>query len=378
MLNVTPKFSKSRSKLGHQAWVVDTRSVLSSGTRKFFRTREEAFMYVRKLSGEITTEAKSTDSWKWNFEELAGHYRAELDAQLKYREIRNGDYTIKLRHLRMFLDLKVDGQQVRFLKVTDLSKGMVADQIVKQLMVGRTKKTVANHMTSLSQMMEYSITKGCRETNPTRKVKRKGTVDSKAGRRALRINKNIMDLIIDQMTPWWQLATRFAIMTGLRQGEQRALTWGQLDLDNSKVLVSQSIKHKEKLPGSPKTKQGLRIVPLRRDLVQALREEYIRQGRPNQDAYVFASSAGTIKMADKFLTNIKAACKRAGVPQMTWHELRHYYASVLLTVYPNDLWRVKNYMGHETIDITQKTYGHWLEADGEDTQAVDKLSSAAF
>lgn len=376
MLNVSPKFIKSRAQNGKAPWCVDTRSVLANGTRKFFKTKEEAFVHIRQLSGEVAPEAKTRDSWKWNFEELGAHYRAELESQLKYREIRNGDYTIKLRHLRMFLDFIVDGQQVRFMKVTDLSKGMVADQIVNQLKIGRTKKTVANHMTSLSQLMEYAILKGCRETNPTRKVKRKGTVESKAGRAALRINKNIMDSIIDQMDPWWQLATRFAVMTGLRQGEQRALTWAQLDLDNSKVHVTQAIKHKEKLPDAPKTKQGLRTVPLPRDLVQALREEYIRQGRPSSKSYVFASSAGTMKMADKFLTHIKAACKRAGVPEMTWHELRHYYASVLLTVYPNDLWRVKNYMGHETIDITQTTYGHWLEADGEDTQAVDMLSAA--
>ena len=376
MLDVIPKKIKSREAAGINCWCVDTRSALAKGSRKFFKTREDAFVYIRKLSGEITPEGKKTDSWKWTFEELAGHYRAELEAQLMYREISKGDYTIKLRHLRMFLDLNVDGQQVRFMNVTDLSKGMVADQIINQLKIGRTKKTVSNHMTSLSQLMEYSITKGCRETNPTRKVERKGTVQSKAGRPALRINKDIMDSIIDQMSPWWQLATRFACKTGLRQGEQRALTWGQLDLEKSKVRVTQAIKHKEKLPGAPKTKQAIRTVPLTRDIVQALREEYIRQGRPNSNALVFSSSVGTIKMADKFLTNIKAACRRAGVPEMTWHELRHYYASVLLNVYSNDLNRVKNYMGHERIAITEMTYGHWLEDDEEDTEAVDNLTAA--
>lgn len=376
MLNVSPKFVKSRVKSGKSGWCVDTRYVLANGTRKFFPTKEEAFVHIRKLSGEVTTEAKTTDSWKWTFEELAGHYRAELMSQLKFREIRNGDYTIKMRHLRMFLDLNVDGQQVRFMNVTDLSKGMVADQIINQLKIGRAKKTVANHMTSLSQLMEYSITKGCRETNPTRNVERKGTVQSKAGRPALRINKDIMDSIIDQMSPWWQLATRFACKTGLRQGEQRALNWGQLDLEKSKVRVTQAIKHKEKLPGAPKTKQAIRTVPLTRDIVQALKEEYIRQGRPNSNALVFPSNVGTIKMADKFLTNIKAACRRAGVPEMTWHELRHYYASVLLNVYSNDLNRVKNYMGHERIAITEMTYGHWLEDDEEDTEAVDNLTAA--
>jgi len=168
---------------------------------------------------------------------------------------------------------------------------------------------------------------------------------------------------------------RFACTTGLRQGEQRALTWGCLDLDNSQVKVTRAIKHRD-VVGAPKTKTGKRTVPLTRDMVQALKELYIRKGRPNNpDELVFCTSNGNEKMPSKYLDAIHKACDAAGVARIRWHDLRHYYASKLLQAYGDDLWRVRSYMGHASIAITQGIYGHWLSTEGEDTEAVDKLSA---
>ena len=178
-----------------------------------------------------------------------------------------------------------------------------------------------------------------------------------------------------QMTPAWALEMRFACTTGLRQGEQRALTWGCLDLDNSQVKVTRAIKHRD-VVGAPKTKTGKRTVPLTRDMVQALKELYIRKGRPNNpDELVFCTKNKNEKMPSKYLAAIYRACDAAGVERIRWHDLRHYYASKLLQAYGDDLWRVRTYMGHATIAITQSIYGHWLSAECEDTEAVDKLSA---
>ena len=37
MLNIVPKLQKSKAKLGKAAWCVDTRYVMASGSRHFFR-----------------------------------------------------------------------------------------------------------------------------------------------------------------------------------------------------------------------------------------------------------------------------------------------------------------------------------------------------
>ena len=80
-------------------------------------------------------------------------------------------------------------------------------------------------------------------------------------------------------------------------------------------------------------------------------------------------------MPSKFLRAIQRACDAAGVERIRWHDLRHYYASMMLKHYPDDLWRVSRYLGHEKIETTQTIYGHWLESETDDVETQEKLSA---
>ena len=375
MLNLVPKISKSRKKSGHAAWLVDSRSVLKNGSRNFFWTKEDALHFIDKLEAEASPAADTTDTWKWTFADLWVAYEKHLQNERRDREISEDNFKIKTRHAKQHLKLIVDDEPLATMRVADLTKGKVENQIVKQLKVGMTKKTVRNHLTSLSLMCEYAISMECRTTNPTKKVTPKGEKEGKTGHKAEKILPSVIKSIEEAMNANWKLAFRFACMTGLRQGEQRALTWGQVDLDNLKVHVTQAMKkYDSQNPGDTKTRAGLRVVPLHPELAKELRELFLQQGRPNDpDAYVFPSKVGTPLHGEKFLYAIGRACRKAGVKHVTWHELRHFYASKILQAFPDDLWRVKNYMGHETIKVTQTTYGHWLDENKEDEYASDKL-----
>ena len=375
MLNIAPKKIKSKAKLGRAAWCVDSRFVLKGGTRKFFWTKEDALRFIDNLEAEASPAVDTTDTWKWTFADLWVEYEKHLKNERRDREISEDNFKIKTRHAKHHLKLIVDDEPLATMRVADLTKGKVENQIVKQLKVGMTKKTVRNHLTSLSLMCEYAISMECRTTNPTKKVTPKGEKEGKTGHKAEKILPSVIKSIEEAMNANWKLAFRFACMTGLRQGEQRALTWGQVDLDNLKVHVTQAMKkYDSQNPGDTKTRAGLRVVPLHPELAKELRELFLQQGRPNDpDAYVFPSKVGTPLHGEKFLYAIGRACRKAGVKHVTWHELRHFYASKILQAFPDDLWRVKNYMGHETIKVTQTTYGHWLDENKEDEYASDKL-----
>tara|TARA_R100001480_G_scaffold2385_1_gene6913 strand:+ start:458 stop:1606 length:1149 start_codon:yes stop_codon:yes gene_type:complete len=374
MLNLIPKISKSRSKAGHAPWLVDSRYVLKNGTRKYFWTKQDALHFIEQLSAEASPAADTTDSWKWTFADLWVEYEEHLADQLRTREISQDGHDVKVRHAKMHLECIVDGQPLAKMRVADLTKGKVENQLVNQLMVGNTRKTVANHLSSLSVMCDYAISMECRKSNPAFRAKARGEKEGKSGIKAEKILPSIIKAIEEAIYPHWKLAFRFACLTGLRQGEQRALTWGQVDLDNLKIHVTQAMKPKCAIPGETKTKAGRRVIALHPQLGQELRELFLQQGRPNDpDAYVFASRVGTPKQSDKFLNAITVACKKAGVQHIPWHDLRHFYASNILQAFPDDLWRVKNYMGHETIKVTQTTYGHWLDEKKEDEYASDKL-----
>lgn len=374
MLSITPSYLKSRAAKGISAWCVDSRSVLAAGSRKFYETKEDAIKAIEALNREATPEARNSDTWKWTFADLRKVYMHRIEADYRAGKKSKTFYTDKERHSRQFLEMKVDGKPVADMRVADLTMGMVAIDIMDQLEAGRTKKTVENILGSVCHMIKFAIIKGCRETDPISGVERKGAEASADKDKAQQIAPEIIDAIMAQMSDEWKLTMRFACTTGLRQGEQRALTWGCLDLDNSQVNVTRAIKHRAGV-GAPKTKTGKRSVPLARDMVRSLREEYIRRGRPADSELVFPANTGNVRMPSKFLKALHRACDAAGVERIRWHDLRHYYASKLLQAFPDDLWRVRTYMGHATIAITQSTYGHWLQTEGEDTAAVDKISA---
>ncbi|MEC8275244.1 MAG: site-specific integrase, partial [Pseudomonadota bacterium] len=160
----------------------------------------------------------------------------------------------------------------------------------------------------------------------------------------------------------------------LRQGEQRALTWADLDLDNSKVDVNKAVKHRADV-GPPKSPKGYRKVTLPRGLAIQLRELYIKRGRPAKTELVFPTRTGAIISDSRFQENMDKACAQAGVEKIRWHDLRHYYASQLLRAFKNDWWTITNLMGHESVQTTQETYGHWIEDEEKDAHMLDAVSS---
>ena len=59
-----------------------------------------------------------------------------------------------------------------------------------------------------------------------------------------------------------------------------------------------------------------------------------------------------------------------------WHDLRHFFASILLQTYGDDLHKVTSFMGHGSIEMTRKVYGHWLDDRKRNAEDAAKLDAA--
>jgi len=386
-------FYKSRKRIGAKAYCVDTRSILAGGSQKYFDTKQEAQRYIDRVSKELVIN--DTDAWSWNFEKLSSAYLTHLQ-----KELRDGERSVsyvkeKKRHTKQFISCEINGGKLADMLVSDLTKGQIELQLMDQLKKNRSKKTVINLMGSIMTMMSFATKYGCRETNPCIQVQIKGdAAKSKRKTKARRIQPDVINRIIAEMTPEWQLIARFACQTGLRQGEQRALTWSDILFDENKVQVNKAVKHKSTDIDETKTEAGDRLVPLTRELKSLLQEHFLACGRPNDPtSLVFGTSKrtrivdtfngiikyeplGTLRMPARFLHALHKACDSAGVDRIRWHDLRHYYASVMLKVYAKEIWRVSNYLGHEQVSTTTDIYGHWIEDDADNNKAVDAISSA--
>jgi len=381
------KYWKSRKNSGKAAWCVKFQS-----SQKFFKTKDEAQQFAKTIEREATGDL--SNSWDWNVDKLCREYLARIEGDKNQGHMTKSNWAAKLRHMKYFNSLLMNGNPIGAVKVRDLTEGHFTLQFIDQLCVNRKIATVTNIMLDIKCLFDFAKTSGCRNTNPASGIKSKS---GKPGQEtyedlAEKIQPNIIEKILKaleeieaQRLPHamanadnnWRVAMHFAIATGLRQGEQRALTWEDIWWDQNKIDVNKAIKHGGSI-GKPKTKKGMRQVILSPELKSELQELYFAKGRPNDlTNLVFVGRFGKVRSTGAFGKLMHKVCKFAEVEHIRWHDLRHFYASNLLQLYPGDLWRVCNYMGHESIETTNKIYGHWInESDEAQQEHVDKVSGA--
>jgi integrase len=164
---------------------------------------------------------------------------------------------------------------------------------------------------------------------------------------------------------------------GLRIGELLALRLEDVDFLRRHVRIEWQIAPGSKNRSEPKTPRSRRTLPLPQVVADAL-AQHISAIPPSADGTLFTTTTGAPYHRDYYGSMIfAAAVKRAKPPAgTTSHDLRHHYASVLLTA-GESVVAVAKRLGHENATLVLSTYGH-LMPDSEDRtrRAVDEAWSA--
>src|SRR5829696_2841027 len=162
-----------------------------------------------------------------------------------------------------------------------------------------------------------------------------------------------------------------AVTTGLRQGELLGLKWDDIDLEVGTLQVRHTLTTAKGGPvlSAPKTKGSRRTVRLSQTALEALRSHpgaSIGGDRPgagslwSENGLIFASESGS-PLPRQHITarRFKPLLKRAGLPEIRFHDLRHTCATLLLSKNVNPK-VVSEMLGHASIAITLDTYSHVL------------------
>jgi integrase len=158
-----------------------------------------------------------------------------------------------------------------------------------------------------------------------------------------------------------------ALYLGLRRGELLGLCWQDVDLDESKLEVVQTL---QRVGGSlrlvpPKTEDSARTTPLPPPCVEALREHKKRQFAERADAWpdwedhdvVFPSRRGTPMEPDNLRRSWSAIRAEVGLGSTRFHDLRHTCVTLLLDLgTPPHI--VREIVGHSDIEVTMTIYAH--------------------
>ena len=179
--------------------------------------------------------------------------------------------------------------------------------------------------------------------------------------------------------------TRLAIYTGMRRGELLGLTWDAVDLDNRVLHVRQSLevigtgKDRAVRFKTPKTEKSRRDVALTVGAIEVLRSQHAQQSKlrlhlsgPFGDEHLVFPDPRTGEpwKPDTFSNEFLRAVKASKLPKVSFHGLRHSYASISLRA-GTPLKVVSEMLGHTTTAITADLYTHVL---GDlKAQAADRL-----
>lgn len=158
-----------------------------------------------------------------------------------------------------------------------------------------------------------------------------------------------------------------ALALGLRRGEALGLRWDAVDFDKGILTVKAAL---QRVGGElqlleTKTNRSRRVISLPQITIAALRSHRVRQVEERLKAgalwqeygYVFTTKVGTPIEPRNINRSFEAAIRRAAVPRIRFHDMRHTCASLLLAqgVHPRV---VMDVLGHSKISVTMDTYSH--------------------
>jgi integrase len=169
-------------------------------------------------------------------------------------------------------------------------------------------------------------------------------------------------------------------MTGMRQGEILGLRWQDVDFESSKIYITQTLSHdgSEFMVGA-KSASGIRSVTVDPQTIERLlkhkriveNEKGLAEGVFIDKGLVICTSTGNQLLPRNLMREYKNILSKADIRKITFHDLRHTHASLLLkqNVHPKI---VSERLGHSSIKLTLDIYSHLMP--NMQKEAADNLA----
>lgn len=208
------------------------------------------------------------------------------------------------------------------------------------------RKTIKNYMLIVNQIFEHALECGDIDVSPCN-VKMPKNLPEKIREPATEKEEKIIKSHPEYLLPY------LVIYTGCRLGEALALQ--DTDIKDDKIYITKSVYFKNHAPylKEPKTKSGIRCVPLLDPL-----NPYVPTTKTGK--YIFSKTNGESPLKcyqfEKYYNKFR---KETGV-KSTIHQLRHSYATMLFEceISPKD---AQALLGHASLAMTMDIYTKWRE-----------------
>ena len=174
-----------------------------------------------------------------------------------------------------------------------------------------------------------------------------------------------------------------AIDTGLRRSELTGLIWEDVNFETSQISINKQrhyVVGYGTIKDKTKTEAGVRIVTVSNKVMQLLKQyknqqiqQRLKLGSAwHNEPYVFVLDDGkaiSTNLPYKWFINF---LKRHNLPKITFHQLRHTNASLLISE-GEDIVTVSGRLGHADKNITLNIYSHLIKS--REAQVANKMDA---
>lgn len=253
-------------------------------------------------------------------------------------------YDLFVRNQRSYKTKKnfIDNLKKEFgsLRLQNFSLSLLESYQSRRLAEGRKPATVNRYLATIKHMFTKAVDWEMVPEDTFKRVRRV-KLSEENNRRLRYLSIEESDILVAAAEPHLKPILTTALNTGMRRGEILGLTWEQVDLKHGFLLLD-------------KTKSGKRReIPINSSLSETLRTLLV--ARRIDIPFVFFDPI-TGRRYQSVKRAFATACRRAGIYDFHFHDLRHTFASQLV-MNGVDITTVSKLLGHASLTMTLR-YSH--------------------
>ncbi len=362
-------------KSGKQVWVVDYKDQHGERRNKNFSRKKEAEAYVEEVSRQLRDGTFVHDKATCTVSEAADLYLGSASV----RALEPGTQKQYDQHIRLYI--KPHLGHVLLTKLTEPMIREFLDDIVEERSAAMAKGVLGTlnrvikdaqrrNLVGRNVIVDKSIKAPRAEPYVKRMPERhelSGLLANSEGRgRALLMT---------------------AMLTGMRMGELRALTWDDVRFEDRIIRVRKASRSDGSVKGT-KSASGYRDIPISDALGLELKKWRL-QCPVGAMRLVFPNGKGNVESGSNIRQRIFIpAMKAIGLtaeqvdaenkvklkPDFRFHDLRHAAAALFIEQGMGPK-RIQELMGHSSIQVTFDIYGYLFRDPEADAAAVDAISA---
>jgi integrase len=392
---------KWRNKEGEISirYLVDFYDADGKRGKKLFDTRKEADDYRIEIESQLRKGTYRPEADKITVSELGERFLTHCEERMERRErMTRRNFITYQGYVKNYIAPDPDWHAKKHAKPGHefhvFEKG-IGNRTLAQLTVGTVTKfrddlrafgvsvpTTRKIIGMLQVMLAYGISLDLIAFNAARDVE---VLASRADecKQITPPSPEIMRELIGLADERFRVILLFAAATGVRAGELHALRWQHIHFEQREVRVQTRVDaYRDE--DVPKTKAGIRTIPLGEGVIRALRGWRQITAYSKAGDLVFPNYMGTHWSHDgmiksKWLPLFKRLAarwqeqRRNDFPeQFNWHALRHFAISCWIDAgLPPKT--VQTFAGHSSLQVTMDRYGHLFRSDSHG-RAMDAIA----